>query len=306
MQVLPKVTIGIPTYKQEHLIREAVRSALAQTYSNLEIIIADDNSPDATEKSIQDFRVDPRLRYIRYPANVGRVGNYKKLLYEYASGDWYLNLDGDDYLTDPHFVEVAMRQVLADPEIVLVQAKTYVEDASGNRKEPPGRSDAHMELVAGTEFLLHYPERYRTFHLGALYNRHKAMQLDFYRSDTLRSDSESLLRLALQGKVAYYHRPVGVWRDNGSNETWLLNRERLPKEKAVFDAVAEAAVQKISPALVRHWNRRVKERIDLYFIDSYLRGRSFFRHVPSVLPYLHPRLAFVKVILRHFLHSFKK
>ena len=35
--------------------------------------------------------------------NLGRVGNYRKTLYEYSSGDYVLNLDGDDWLLDTNF-----------------------------------------------------------------------------------------------------------------------------------------------------------------------------------------------------------
>ena len=44
----PKVTIMIPTFNQAAFIGEAIDSALAQTYSNLEIIVGDDASTDAT------------------------------------------------------------------------------------------------------------------------------------------------------------------------------------------------------------------------------------------------------------------
>ena len=46
--IKPKVTIMIPTFNQAAFIGEAIGSALAQTYSNLEIIVGDDASTDAT------------------------------------------------------------------------------------------------------------------------------------------------------------------------------------------------------------------------------------------------------------------
>ncbi len=44
----PLVTIGLVTYRQERFVRDAVRSVLAQTYSPLQVVICDDDSPDAT------------------------------------------------------------------------------------------------------------------------------------------------------------------------------------------------------------------------------------------------------------------
>ena len=47
-----KVTIMIPVYNQARYIREAIDSALMQTYSNLEVIVGDDASTDATAKIV--------------------------------------------------------------------------------------------------------------------------------------------------------------------------------------------------------------------------------------------------------------
>jgi glycosyltransferase involved in cell wall biosynthesis len=51
----PKVTLLILSYKQENYIKETIESALAQTYSPLNILISDDCSPDSTSKIIQDL-----------------------------------------------------------------------------------------------------------------------------------------------------------------------------------------------------------------------------------------------------------
>ena len=67
-----KVTIMIPTYNQAVFIREAVDSALAQTYSNLEVIVGDDASTDGTQEIVAKIN-DPRLKYVRNVCNLGRV-----------------------------------------------------------------------------------------------------------------------------------------------------------------------------------------------------------------------------------------
>ena len=66
---------------------------------------------------------DPRIVFSQNPKNLGRVANYRHLLYDVASSAWYINLDGDDYFTDPLFVNHAMKLIHAtDPaEIVFYQ-----------------------------------------------------------------------------------------------------------------------------------------------------------------------------------------
>jgi len=61
----PLVTIGIPTYNRaDGFLKQAIKSAASQTYTNLEIVISDNASTDHTEKVVKNFGI-VNLRYIR-------------------------------------------------------------------------------------------------------------------------------------------------------------------------------------------------------------------------------------------------
>jgi glycosyltransferase involved in cell wall biosynthesis len=64
MNETPLVSVILPTYNRASLLGRAIRSVLAQTYTNLELIVVDDCSPDATRDVVRSFD-DPRLRYLR-------------------------------------------------------------------------------------------------------------------------------------------------------------------------------------------------------------------------------------------------
>lgn len=66
----PLVSVIIPTYGGASFLGRAIRSILDQTYSNLELIIVDDKSPDDTAEVVQQFD-DPRIKYIRHEVNQG-------------------------------------------------------------------------------------------------------------------------------------------------------------------------------------------------------------------------------------------
>ena len=70
----PLVSICIPSYNGEKWIREAIDSALAQTYKPLEIVIVDDASTDNTLEIIQSYR-DPRIRIEVNKKNLGQNKN---------------------------------------------------------------------------------------------------------------------------------------------------------------------------------------------------------------------------------------
>lgn len=64
----PLISVIIPTYNDKATLEVAVRSMIEQTYTNLEIIIVDDNSTDGTDAVGEALsRLDPRIRYMRCP-----------------------------------------------------------------------------------------------------------------------------------------------------------------------------------------------------------------------------------------------
>ena len=114
----PLVTIGIPTYNREVLIRRAVDSAANQDYLNLEIIISDNNSTDATPSICQELCArDVRIRYIRQPSNIGATRNFAEVLKQ-ASGEYFMWLGDDDYV-DLNYISTTLQALQQDPSMAL-------------------------------------------------------------------------------------------------------------------------------------------------------------------------------------------
>jgi glycosyltransferase involved in cell wall biosynthesis len=91
--LLKKVSVIIPVHGVEKYIAAAVQSALDQTYSNFELIIVDNASPDRSIEICQQF-TDDRIRIIRQ-ANRGPAGSRNTGI-RHATGDYISFLDGDD------------------------------------------------------------------------------------------------------------------------------------------------------------------------------------------------------------------
>lgn len=90
------VSICVPAYNQELYIKEAIDSALNQSYPNIELIIVDDNSEDNTWKNICSYN-DDRIKKYRNDNNIGMINNYRKVL-ELVNGKYFTFLCGDDIL----------------------------------------------------------------------------------------------------------------------------------------------------------------------------------------------------------------
>jgi glycosyltransferase involved in cell wall biosynthesis len=89
----PKVSVVIPTHNRTAKVRCAIESVLAQTVSNLEVIVVDDGSSDDTGKSLAEIFGD-RIRYYFQPNQGASVARNKGITE--ARGEWIAFLDSDD------------------------------------------------------------------------------------------------------------------------------------------------------------------------------------------------------------------
>lgn len=114
----PLVSIVISVYRRDRYLATAIRSALAQTWSNVEVIVAEDGGSDCANRIVTGFAMpEPKLRLIRQSGNVGAAAN-KLNAWRLARGDFIVNLDDDDLL-EPEFVARLLPPLLDDPSVVL-------------------------------------------------------------------------------------------------------------------------------------------------------------------------------------------
>ncbi len=91
---MPKVSVVIPTYNRAGFLRAAVHSVLNQTFTDFELIIVDDASPDDTEAVVAGLR-DSRVKYIRHVANT-RISGARNTGVATSAGEYIAFLDDDD------------------------------------------------------------------------------------------------------------------------------------------------------------------------------------------------------------------
>lgn len=93
----PLVSIIMPAYNCEDYIGEAIKSVLAQTYQNWELIVADDCSKDNTKNIVKIFEQDDnRIKPIYLDTNGGKPSITKNRALEKVSGKYIAFLDSDD------------------------------------------------------------------------------------------------------------------------------------------------------------------------------------------------------------------
>ena len=91
------ISVVVPIYNVEHYLRKCIDSICQQTYHNLEIILVDDGSTDSSGNLCDEFAAnDPRIRVI-HKSN-GGLSDARNSGMEFASGEWWMFVDSDDYL----------------------------------------------------------------------------------------------------------------------------------------------------------------------------------------------------------------
>ena len=109
------VSVVIPAYNYGHLVIGAVKSALAQTYRRIEIIVVDDGSTDDTAEKLAPYR--DRIRYV-YQENRG-LSAARNAGIRLARGEWVALLDADD-VWHPRKTEVQLNVIAGRDDVALV------------------------------------------------------------------------------------------------------------------------------------------------------------------------------------------
>lgn len=125
----PLVSVLIPAFNPRFM-EDTLRSAIEQSWTNLEILVGDDCAGDGVEEIVRNFQEhDPRITYHRNPSPPGAVANFVNLLGR-ASGDYIKYLNDDDLLA-PECVSRMMEALLGNPRAVLVSSRRKRIDEQG-------------------------------------------------------------------------------------------------------------------------------------------------------------------------------
>ncbi len=126
----PMVTVGMPVRNGEAHIRAGFDSLLGQAFRDLELVISDNASTDATQAICEEYAArDPRVRYHRNPEDVGLQGNFQRVL-DLATAPYFMWGCPDD-LWDPGYVARMVEILDGHPSVVLAGSNAGWIDQDG-------------------------------------------------------------------------------------------------------------------------------------------------------------------------------
>ncbi len=124
---MPKISVVIPAYNAAKTIKETIQSVLNQTFTDLELIIINDGSQDATLEIVERIP-DPRIRLFSYPNAGPTVSRNRGILH--AVGDYISFIDADDLWT-PDKLESQFNALQTNPQAAVAYSWTNSIDERG-------------------------------------------------------------------------------------------------------------------------------------------------------------------------------
>ena len=148
--IVPRVSIVMPTYNHANFIGKALKSVLNQTYKNWEAIVIDNHSTDETSQIINKFN-DPRIKYLKI-INEGVLAKSRNLGIKAAQGEWIAFLDSDDWWTKDK-LEICINEIDEKDDLVyhdlevVEQSKRFLKKKKYKGREL--KKPILMDLLVG-------------------------------------------------------------------------------------------------------------------------------------------------------------
>lgn len=160
----PRVSVIVPVYKTEKYLDRCVKSLLNQTYSNIEIVLVDDGSPDSCPALCDEYEKKYSNIKVVHKKN-GGLSSARNTGLKNASGDYIAFVDSDDWVAEDiyEYMIKTIQKYNADlADIMVVQV--HDEDVIINQKAEK------IELFSGNKILEHYLYRGLNEQNGAPYS----------------------------------------------------------------------------------------------------------------------------------------
>ncbi len=231
---MPEISVCMPVFNGRRFLREAIKSVLAQDWTDFELIIVDDASTDDTPEVAASFN-DPRLRLYRNEVTVGIPGNWNLALAK-VTGRYVKYLFQDDVLY-PDCLSTMVSALRQHQTVGLVFSTRDLDELDGLRAEEfyihlrdlqaPLRGNESLQPLLPGEPLLE-----RCIRSGGLYFNYIAepsfVMFDAqlvgkigYFDNRLRqnSDYDYWLRLLMFSDAYFIDRPLGKFRMHKTSES---------------------------------------------------------------------------------------
>lgn len=297
------ISVVMSAYNAQDTVERALRSVLAQTHEQLEVVVVDDGSTDDTRAIIERLAAaDPRVRLLDPAPNAG-VSTSRNRALDAARGDWIAFLDSDDEYTEQR---LATMLAAAGPEVDAVISGHTIVLPTGERRER--RSLASGSMSGLDAALASLTDRITPFIWDKIY-RASAIEGLRFAVDIHRAEDAifAIQAHARCRRVVFVPDALNIYYVSAGSLTWGRVPPLAESDRAVqrFTEVAASlgggrqavpvtrlmtymnsanlAQQRLAPAEYRVFARDVRKRITLRDLAVVLRRRPFVGAAATLL-----------------------
>lgn len=293
----PVVSVVIPTYKHRDYIIETLASVFAQTFTDYEVVVVNDGSPDDTAEVLRPLREAGRIRYFEQP-NQGQAAARNRGIRE-ARGEFIALLDDDDYWPADK-LEWQVAALARRPDAAFVAGCCRIVTDTGAISTAPARqpaNDLEKRFLTGNWVVSPGQVLVRAENLRRVGPLNPAI----WGAD----DWELYIRLCQTGPLVYDHRSALNYRihaGNASKDYWRLYRN----SRAVYDLhIAPLlgregrAARRLAKVFLRSYAGRAEEvAVEALFAGNRSEARRNYVRSLRINPWMLARLSFVKGFIR--------
>ena len=275
------VRIVILTYNRLEWVEECIKSFLAQTYKDFNLIVLDNASDQDVEKVIGARYKDPRLSFIRNKEHLKIEESFNKA-WTLASGDFFM-LFHDDDCAHPRLIEAQMKAFHDVPEAVFVVTGCEIVNDHSKMLQFDSNAPVIYDVFENHEkLIMAYIKRQEPFGFGATLYRTKfvknteSLRRRLTEKFDLCSERPFLVTLAENGTCVYLKHPNYNVREHSSQDS-----KRLVEDKRYFIEALRFYREKIADKAYINNNKDFRNIVSEHLIGNYIfalkkNPKSFF------------------------------
>jgi glycosyltransferase involved in cell wall biosynthesis len=289
---MPFFSIGVTTYDREEMLIETLSSITSQTFSDFEVIVANDN-PAQTVTGESLGISDPRIRFVNHPENLGEFENMNSLL-RMSRGRYFTWLADDD-LYAPEFLQT-VHDTLVRFECPTCAFTSFRDMSSGVEPQREQIQPENIAVLSGREFLRKYlAHELKAIGVMGFFDRtylERTGGLEDVSADGqgLYCEYMLIIRAGLLDRIAYIDVPLVYFRIHEA--TWLLAKSNVEQyQRASINLVSRSVDCFCQPQLLADFDQNLVNILKWFMFDVIIASR---RMRPFRLPQFVRFLSFAK------------
>ena len=225
------ITIILPVRNGSAYIEQALRSALAQTFQNIQLVVSDNGSTDSTPLILSKYLIDPRVKLIIQTEPLDMFGHFNKCL-DMTNTKYFMMLHHDDYLYDLCALEKAFDVLEKNPHISAVYSDMAFVDKVGsliNFRRFNREGIVNSDNIAKNSVI-----SIRNLYGVPLLIRSKAIEgLRYDKKLTYAADLDFSIAISIHGSIYHIQKPQIAYRVHGKNASVNLFKLALAQMKLI-------------------------------------------------------------------------